>query len=593
MAETPLTRQAALMKDLGMWVHRASAPGWDEIRLLLKPVGEAVHVRVEEVRGRGSVVRTGELAPGSQAYADVHELRDLLYTHPSGTWHTFLIHLHARAWPVPTVSVDGVADYDDEPPHWEEGESADLSAEDLLEDYTTYPRTREATPEWVVRRVAEAGLHLPYIPAGESAPGRWPVVDAGSLGGADGPGAAAPRAVTDTRSGHRHVPRLAAPPEWLTVLVDRDGIPHEDGRRPQQHRRTVPGSASVREILDGLGLPLLFVDGHGTWMVVRGTSGADGAHTLGVVVQEGGGAVVHVTTDLEPWQLADEEGELALYYRSVPGPPAEVVAAAELDETWTPTRPRGAVADNLPVRRALERYSAAPGADRGLDVLRQALGGQLLLDCTGTVLGPDGEPTRVVVNFVTAPDGEKALPAFTHHSELVAFRRDDDGAARSLVQPAHGVLEFFVADGDAAWLYINPAGPPLGIHRDQVELALRPGHNAAVKNALMGCGPTGVPLGPHPDRPPSMQVLFDALRTEGGFLFLGEGAATTGTLLAFSSAVEVAAHDRSLPFRRTEVHRVLEQVTSDGLDVLRINPGGPQAEIPAEQVRRFLGLPPA
>ena len=406
--------------------------------------------------------------------------------------------------------------------------------------------------------------------------------------------------MTATPSHPNEPPPSTQPPAEVLVRVDADAIVPVDGGRPHRRDLVVDGGISLQHLLELVGVPLHFADGHGVWVVLRGPDADDGAPVLGVIVQGESvagrhvGATVYVTTDVAPWRLVDADGAIDLYYRSTPGPVDEVIAAAELGEVYTPPRPHGIPADNLPVHTALAAYGVSQTAENALNVLRQALGGQLVLDATGSRLaGTPGRPgeRRVVINFIKAPDGSKALPAFTHHAELVRFREDDNGGPQSIVQPAAGVLEFFVGDPDAEWLYINPAGPPLGIRRDQVAFALRAGHNAAVKDALAR----------HPLR---MQAVFDALRHEAGVLFVGDrgtdGAPVPLTvadgegnrvLLAFTSAVEAAAWDQAMRFHRLAVDAVLELVAETGAAALLINPGGPSATVSANQVRQFLGRP--
>ncbi|MFH5824831.1 SseB family protein [Georgenia sp. AZ-5] len=387
-------------------------------------------------------------------------------------------------------------------------------------------------------------------------------------------------------------------PATIAVRVDRDAVPLDDGRRPWRRRVDVPGGTSLKDLLAQLGLPLEFTDGHGVWTVVRGTSGADdGVHILAVVAQtrgEGGrtGCEVHLISGVAPALLADEDGELDLYYRSTPGPVAGVVAAARRGEAYT-RPPPNVPEDNAAVHAALTAYGQEQSSANALNVLRQALGGQLVLDATGSSFDDDAHPggQRLVINFIRAPDGSRALPAFTHHHELVRFREEDDGGPLSIVQPADRVLAFFVSDPETRWLYINPAGPPLGIRRDQVLFALQAGHNVAVKNALARLDLT-------------RQDLFDALRADDGVLFVGDrgrGGALRAleltapggrpALPAFTSAVEAAAWDQSMRFRRMSVGAVLELLLERGSDSLLINPGGPSASLSAVQVRHILGRP--
>ncbi|KAE8762847.1 SseB family protein [Georgenia thermotolerans] len=387
---------------------------------------------------------------------------------------------------------------------------------------------------------------------------------------------------------------MSVPSPRLRVRVDRDAVARDDGRRPWQRELTIDGEATLTELVELLGLPLAFTDDRGVWALMRGQEAEDGVHILAVVEQipapEGPPRwTVHMVSHVPPAQLADD-GVVDLHFRSLPGPPREVVAAAHRGDSYSRPAAEGQPADNAPVRTALETYAADQTAENALDVLRQAFGGQLVLDATGSTFGDEarGGVTRLVINFIRAPDGSKALPAFTGHAELVKFREEDEEGPRSLVQPADRVLAFFVRDPEARWLYIDPAGPPLGIRRDQVEFALQAGHNAPVKNALT-----------RPDL--TMQDLFDALRVPGGILFVGDRGQgediqplvvdTGGSekLLAFTSAVEAAAWDRTMRFHRLSVGGVLELVLELGAQGLLLNPGGPSATVSALQVRRFLG----
>ncbi|GAA4286976.1 SseB family protein [Georgenia daeguensis] len=418
------------------------------------------------------------------------------------------------------------------------------------------------------------------------------------------PSAASPAAVPPSSVAPADAPGrgLTERPAELALLFDRDGIPLSGGRRPQQRRGTVDGRATWRDLLASAGSPLAFVDGTGTWVAVRRAPGGEDV-VVGVVTQTtaGGAPDVQVTTDVEPWRLADGDAALTVHYVSVAAPPEEVLAAAREGRVLSPGGRRGTPPDNAPLRAALDEH-ARRGDGRSLrEVLRQAFGGLLVLDATGSRL--DASPPQVVVGSVTAPDGTRGLPVFTRNAEVQQYRGDTPEGIFTLVQAAAATLEGAAADPAVRFVVVDPAGAAAVLPADLIRKALADGHNGAVKDLLTTTA-TREPAGT-----PSMQALFDALRADEGFLFVAEreldgrvqpvwlDEPDGRTLLVFTSPLEAAAYDDEAPmasgagYRRLPVGWILEFLVQSRGDALRINPAGPSVDLSVAQVRHLLANP--
>jgi len=665
-----MVRQQEAVSAVGSWAVSQVAPGWDALEVHLTARGQRWDVGVVTRRDGGELGRwVVPVEPGSPLEADAAVLRESAYRHPVGTWFSAVLTLTATGGPEARTRLVAAFNYDDEPVYLLVDQPR-LAAENLLEDWVRFPRTREATPSWVLDRAAAAGVRLPFVPAGPgtgSAGSRLvpasatdvpvvstpvsPAVAGLSPNGAalspdvaafspDAAGARSPEESTAAPAAPSATPTspdspvglsaasagtpespasgLTRRPAELTLFFDRDGIPLSGGRRPQQRRGAVDGRATWRDILTSAGTPLTFVDGTGTWVAVTRRPGGDDV-VVGVVAQtalrpDGSPEVeVHVITDVLPWQLADAEGALAVHYVSTPGPIEDVLVAAHEGTVFRPGARRGTPPDNVPLRAALVEHALHGNARSLHGVLAQALGGSLVLDATGSRL--DASPPQVVVGYVTAPDGARGLPVFTRNAEVQAFSGDQPEGIFTIVQTAAGTLEGVADDPAVSFVVVDPAGAAAALPAQLIRDTLAEGHNPDVKNLLSAgvrapaetsdaAGTTAAPGWEH--EPPSMQALFDALRTDDGHLFIAEREVdgrlqpvwldepAGRTLLAFTSAVEAALHDDGTAapgFRRLPVGWILEFLVQSRGDALRINPAGPSVDVGIAQVRHLLGNP--
>lgn len=574
MTDQPtILRQQELTGSLAQWLMDTvnTQPGWDQLRLDLKPVGPRWFLRVTEHRSGLQAGNAGELDPRASAFNDAQELRQASYSYPGGTWFDASVIVSASGWPQPRYSLDARFNFDDEPQPWSETEP-ELTDELLTADLERFPRSAEATPGWIAARIG-----LP-------------------VGGPTGASAAVAQEAAAASAGPAEPPVLHS--DVLTVRVDRDAVSVPGSPRHQRRQFELDRNASLQDVLEHVGLPLMFTDGQGRWTVVA--EGDGGTERIAAVVSQGTPeprqqppARIEWVTDAAPADLLKADGALYLTYRSTPGPADEVTAAAQRGQLWEPAKSHGPV-DNAALRAAIGIFAAAPGQEAFLNVLRQAMAGELLLDVTGS--GPDAAAGRLAVTTAATPDGGTALVAFTRQEELGRFRANAGTPGenvQSLAQPAVGVLDFFLRDERYGALYLDPAGPACALARRDVQFALASPHHDRLKNLLA--------------EQPSQQQLFMALCGEGQQQLLlaertvngrpqpvvvpGEGERPAPVLLAFTSAAEVAAYDSSLGFRPFDADWILKFVVDQGIGGLRINPAGPSATMSGYQLWHILGNP--
>lgn len=254
-----------------------------------------------------------------------------------------------------------------------------------------------------------------------------------------------------------------------------------------------------------------------------------------------------------------------------------------------PERP---LVDNSTVREAIARFSARPAQDTYLDVLRQCLTGELLLDVTGSdfriVDGALQQGSTIQVRGGSGPKGEKALLAFTDQEQAQRIHHDDPEAVQTLGQPAVGVLEMAVSQGYEL-LYLDPAGPTISLTLEDIRFALHGDRNDAVKAALA----TG-------DRAAVIEALaqggilkYSAMEVEGGEQGEIQVATTTApdgspARLAFTSTAEVSARDVAAGAASVPVAQALAEALEEPFTGLVLNPAGPWMFLPHDDIRALL-----
>lgn len=225
--------------------------------------------------------------------------------------------------------------------------------------------------------------------------------------------------------------------------------------------------------------------------------------------------------------------------------------------------------DNSLVADAVEAFSRQPSAQSAINVARQVLGTDLLLDFSAD----QGRPGISVVDVRGVP----SVLAFTSQAQLVAFRHTAKGGgeATSLVQAGEELLRFIANHQEIGALQINPGGPTCVLGQREVAFVLGSLANRELKLAATASDPIGMALQAlrHPD---AAVLLADRPGDEGrtGPLVLA-GPGGRVVLPVFSSGAEVAAYDPSLKFTRVSADWVLGGVLKAADRDLVVNPAGP------------------
>jgi hypothetical protein len=248
----------------------------------------------------------------------------------------------------------------------------------------------------------------------------------------------------------------------------------------------------------------------------------------------------------------------------------------------------GRLVDNATVRRAVGQFAAQPSQRGALDVLRECMYGELLLDITGsdTLTGDAFAPgSRLQIRTGTGPNGGSALYAFTHNHEI--GRLYSPGTrTQSLVTPAVGALDL-ARQQHHAWLYLDPAGPTCALSAAEIDFALRNPNNSALKEALArhAAGDT--------DR-----TAIAALLRQHGPLLLAADDSTGGhvgfrtithpdgstSLFAFTSAPEVPAFNPADAVAAMTTGEVLDTARRQGHTGIVINPAGPSIRLSLAEI---------
>ena len=239
----------------------------------------------------------------------------------------------------------------------------------------------------------------------------------------------------------------------------------------------------------------------------------------------------------------------------------------------------GSLVDNVAVRSAVEEFAAEPAAHTMLEVLRQCLHGELLLDATGSGFDPDGQlPVGASLTLASAqaPDGSPALLAFTSNEQVQRIHPGEQ--IQTLVQAGADVLAL-AHKRDGSWLYIDPGGPTCALAPGDLDFALRVPRNDKLHAAIAAVT----------DDPSRRPELLDALRTEGTLLLasatdpsagdveLRRGALPDGepALFAYTSGPEIAVGHLSDTIVMRTTTDVLAYLRTSTYQALVLNPAGP------------------
>jgi hypothetical protein len=254
----------------------------------------------------------------------------------------------------------------------------------------------------------------------------------------------------------------------------------------------------------------------------------------------------------------------------------------------TPGRDHRRPVDNVTLRRAVGQFAAQPSQRGALEVLRECMYGELLLDVTGSdaVTGDAFAPgSRLQIRTGTGPNGGSALYAFTRNHEI--GRLYPPGTrTQSLVTPAVGALEL-ARQQDHAWVYIDPAGPTCALSAAEIDFALRNPNNSALKEALAG----------HVAGDTDRTAIAALLRVHGPLLLAADDSAGgpvgiraitdpdgSTSLFVFTSAPEVLAFNPADAVAAMTTQEVLDTARRQGHTGIVINPAGPSIRMSLAEI---------
>ncbi len=152
-AARPVKIQEAL-RNIGGWLLDTvkAEPGWNELALDIKPLSNAVFVRIVERRGDQEFVGSvGPLKQDSSVILDIENLQHATYDEEEGTWFTATVVIAATQWPDPQYQIGASYNRQEEPQDWE-GEGR-LTARELRDHFEEFPRAQEQIPDWARTRL--------------------------------------------------------------------------------------------------------------------------------------------------------------------------------------------------------------------------------------------------------------------------------------------------------------------------------------------------------------------------------------------------------------------------------------------------------
>ncbi len=460
---------------LGHWLLSSTqtTPGWDQLIADFTPAWSSPGsylARISEIRdGEELVGSTGAVGPATTVVPLLEQLRAAAYEPETGAWLSASIVIDAQGWPEPQYQVGLDAEYEEEPSSWLPGEEATAAA--LAQDLRAYPRTAAALPEWMARRLEEAGLTVPPAEAQETdaaAPAET-AADGGTAHGqeaaAAAPGSAAPAEAAGRPASAQPITGPAQNPDLLRAL-------EHYGRRPE-HRTQL----NVLRALMG-GQALLDVSGSdfqpgprgeqigpGSTLRLQTVQGPDGANLLAVFAAEDTARALHAA------------GGTGTDFRTQARPGAQILRQM-LEETpcdGVVVEPNGRASCRLD-RALIAEALAAPHLDAAKEALLEEsmprLLGSLIAPDARLLIALDGPGEDAYPIYVQTEDGStpETMLLFTSAPEAAAI--DPELTLRAA--PARQALQLAV-DAGAGHVRINALSPsavlPIEQVRELLELA--------------------------------------------------------------------------------------------------------------------------
>lgn len=449
---------------LGHWLLSSTqtTPGWDQLIADFTPAWSSPGsylARISEIRdGEELVGSTGAVGPATTVVPLLEQLRAAAYEPETGAWLSASIVIDAQGWPEPQYQVGLDAEYEEEPSSWLPGEEATAAA--LAQDLRAYPRTAAALPEWMARRLEEAGLTVPPAEAQET-----DAAAPAETAAAAAPGSAAPAEAAGRPASAQPITGPAQNPDLLRAL-------EHYGRRPE-HRtqlnvlRALMGGQALLDI-SGSDLtpgPRGERIGPGSTLRLQTVQGPDGATLLAVFATEDTARALHAA------------GGTGTDFRTQARPGAQILRQM-LEETpcdGVVVEPNGRASCRLD-RALIAEALAAPHLDAAKEALLEEsmprLLGSLIAPDARLLIALDGPGEDAYPIYVQTEDGStpETMLLFTSAPEAAAI--DPELTLRAA--PARQALQLAV-DAGAGHVRINALSPsavlPIEQVRELLELA--------------------------------------------------------------------------------------------------------------------------
>lgn len=247
---------------------------------------------------------------------------------------------------------------------------------------------------------------------------------------------------------------------------------------------------------------------------------------------------------------------------------------------------------NRYLSEALAGFAAARSEQSLANVVRTALGGNLLMDITQSTVTPDGTP-QLNYQVLRLANGMRALTAYTATEPAQAYSRQvlNEPHPRLVVEHAMKVFLQVAHDDSIDVLVLDPGSDhECFIEKAQIQWVIGSPHNMPAQRALLE---------------ENMHDLLMALTAPASVLLLGVRAddsagrpvmlkkddeSEENVALVFTTSAEVAALDPTLVVRSAPALDVLKLLAAGTSSSVRINALAPHATLPMEQVRQLISV---
>jgi len=246
---------------------------------------------------------------------------------------------------------------------------------------------------------------------------------------------------------------------------------------------------------------------------------------------------------------------------------------------------------------ALEAFKKDVKERTLINVVRTMLGGDLLVDASGSTIVPAGHldigpESQLRYQVIRLENGMQALCVFSS-AEYVSksyMRENSDDDELILREPAVKIFMDFLSNPDLDLIAIDPgSNHECYIERAQVQWVVNSPRNDGAKMALINDNMQQL-LGSLVAPNSILVVAIDPKSEVQGPAFVPDDDGNPTNMLAFTSPIEVAAIDPAIEVRvahAIEVLTLAEQLNAPGIQINYFNPS---AVLDIKQIRELLDI---